>query len=124
MAGENGNYWPGFVDALSNMVMAMIFVVMTFVVVVFNAMQNNAKALESKVKAQTQVIVSDKKTISELLIENKILKNSSASDGKCATPITAAASKVDSVMTDPPSIVTDEKFASTTTSTGPSPMVV
>ena len=47
MAGENGNYWPGFVDALSNMVMAMIFVVMTFVVVVFNAMQNNAKALES-----------------------------------------------------------------------------
>ena len=34
--GEQGNYWPGFVDALSNMVMAMIFMVLIFMIVLFH----------------------------------------------------------------------------------------
>ncbi|WP_175948479.1 hypothetical protein [Burkholderia pyrrocinia] len=34
--GEQGNYWPGFVDALSNMVMAMIFMVLVFMIVLLH----------------------------------------------------------------------------------------
>jgi type II secretory pathway pseudopilin PulG len=55
--GKEQNFWPGFVDALSNVVLVMIFVVVVFVVTLFYYSQKLAEMRVNKLvtKAQTQV---------------------------------------------------------------------
>ena len=74
MEGENHNYWPGFVDALSNMVMAMIFVVLTFVVVLFGVMQNNIRAVATRMNEMRAVSAGYQTTLSALRQENAALE--------------------------------------------------
>jgi hypothetical protein len=49
MSGSSGeeeeNYWPGYVDALTTMVMVLVFVMMLLAVVVFSLSQNVSKVL-------------------------------------------------------------------------------
>ena len=74
MEGENQNYWPGFVDALSNMVMAMIFVVLTFVVVLFGVMQNNIRAVATRMHEMRAVTAGYETTLSALREQNATLQ--------------------------------------------------
>lgn len=55
--GKEQNFWPGFVDALSNVVLVMIFVVVVFTVTLFYYSQKLAEVRVSKMmtKGQTQV---------------------------------------------------------------------
>ena len=43
--GEDENYWPGFVDALTTMVMVLTFIMMILGITVFSLSQNVSKAL-------------------------------------------------------------------------------
>ncbi|MFJ3045298.1 OmpA family protein [Herbaspirillum chlorophenolicum] len=52
--GKEQNFWPGFVDALSNVVLVMIFVVVVFVVTLFYYSQKLAQMKVSKLVAQSQ----------------------------------------------------------------------
>ena len=56
--GEEENYWPGFVDALTTMVMVLTFVMMVLGIVVFTLSQNVSKnymaAIDTAVKAPTR----------------------------------------------------------------------
>ena len=56
--GKEQNFWPGFVDALSNVVLVMIFVVVVFVVTLFYYSQKLAQMKVSKLisQGQTQVV--------------------------------------------------------------------
>lgn len=47
--GKEQNFWPGFVDALSNVVLVMIFVVVVFVVTLFYYSQKLAQAKIAKI---------------------------------------------------------------------------
>lgn len=47
-SGKEQNFWPGFVDALSNVVLVMIFVVVVFVVTLFYYSQKLAEIRVSK----------------------------------------------------------------------------
>lgn len=63
MAGSEGgksqNYWPGFVDALSNMVMVMVFIVLVLMVaIVYFSTQVIGKAAEISREAQQNSPVS------------------------------------------------------------------
>lgn len=51
------NFWPGFVDALSNVVLVMIFVVVVFVVTLFYYSQKLAEIRVSKMVSKGQVQV-------------------------------------------------------------------
>ena len=58
--GKEQNFWPGFVDALSNVVLVMIFVVVVFVVTLFYYSQKLAeyklnKYVEKR-DSQTQIM--------------------------------------------------------------------
>ncbi|WP_343652521.1 OmpA family protein [Herbaspirillum sp.] len=53
-SGREQNFWPGFVDALSNVVLVMIFVVVVFVVTLFYYSQKLAQTKVSKLISQTQ----------------------------------------------------------------------
>ncbi len=74
MEHENNNYWPGFVDALSNMVMAMIFIIMTFVVVLFGMMQNNLRAVAARMTELRAASVGYQATLDDLRRENAALR--------------------------------------------------
>jgi outer membrane protein OmpA-like peptidoglycan-associated protein len=52
--GKEQNFWPGFVDALSNVVLVMIFVVVVFVVTLFYYSQKLAQMKVSKLVQQSQ----------------------------------------------------------------------
>ena len=74
MEHENNNYWPGFVDALSNMVMAMIFIIMTFVAVLFGVMQNNLRAVAARMTDLRAASVGYQATLDDLRRENAALR--------------------------------------------------
>jgi outer membrane protein OmpA-like peptidoglycan-associated protein len=59
MEGGKGeqNFWPGFVDALSNVVLVMIFVVVVFVVTLFYYSQKLAQMKVSKLVSHSQTQV-------------------------------------------------------------------
>jgi len=56
-SGKEQNFWPGFVDALSNVVLVMIFVVVVFVVTLFYYSQKLAQMKVSKLISQGHVQV-------------------------------------------------------------------
>ncbi len=62
--GKEQNFWPGFVDALSNVVLVMIFVVVVFVVTLFYYSQKLAQMKVSKLitQSQAQVVQGEVKT--------------------------------------------------------------
>ena len=121
MAGENGNYWPGFVDALSNMVMAMIFLILTFMAVIFTVMQNNSKNLQNKVEQAEHAAASYQKTIDQLKHENEILKSASK---RCSTIQTAGETKVQSLLTADRAVNTDQPYVDPATKAGNLPVSV
>lgn len=53
--GEDENYWPGFVDALTTMVMVLTFIMMILGITVFSLSQNVSKALLSDVAKAVDV---------------------------------------------------------------------
>ncbi|WP_034302110.1 OmpA family protein [Herbaspirillum sp. RV1423] len=53
--GKEQNFWPGFVDALSNVVLVMIFVVVVFVVTLFYYSQKLAEIRVSKMVTKGMV---------------------------------------------------------------------
>ncbi|MEZ5651528.1 MAG: hypothetical protein R3E87_13410 [Burkholderiaceae bacterium] len=83
--GKEANYWPGFVDALSNVVVVMVFVLVVFTIGLIHFSQNKAKeivaqaALDQREGGQPdekQVVV--KQFVSELLaskIESLVHEN-------------------------------------------------
>ena len=54
-SGKEQNFWPGFVDALSNVVLVMIFVVVVFVVTLFYYSQKLAEIRVSKLVSKSSV---------------------------------------------------------------------
>ncbi|MDM8357398.1 hypothetical protein [Pandoraea communis] len=52
--GENNNYWPGFVDALANMIMAMIFMVMIFMILMLHYKLNSGRIVQSALEQQAK----------------------------------------------------------------------
>lgn len=50
-AGKNANYWPGFVDALTNVVIAMVFVIVVLAVSLSFSAQLMAKRMAARIPA-------------------------------------------------------------------------
>lgn len=82
--GKEMNYWPGFVDALANVVVTMIFVIVVFTIALLYFSQNKVKealAAAEQVKAQ-QVpaappppsVAALEKRVAELSRENEQLR--------------------------------------------------
>jgi hypothetical protein len=97
------NYWPGFVDAMSNMVMAMIFIVLIFTAILFNAMQNHAKTLAEQSRRQKTEIATLRQQLTEL--------KSTTKASQCA-PVSAAplAATPDSLTPKPVLVSTEGRF--------------
>lgn len=55
--GEEENYWPGFVDALTTMVMVLTFIMMILGLTVFSLSQNVSKVLLSQIAQAVNVDV-------------------------------------------------------------------
>jgi len=52
--GKETNYWPGFVDALANVVVTMVFVLVVFVIALLYFAQNKAKEATATAVAQAE----------------------------------------------------------------------
>jgi hypothetical protein len=52
--GKETNYWPGFVDALANVVVTMVFVLVVFVIALLYFAQNKAKEAGATAAAQAE----------------------------------------------------------------------
>ncbi|MBZ8141346.1 hypothetical protein CLD22_15755 [Rubrivivax gelatinosus] len=50
--GKNGDYWPGFVDALTNVVIAMVFVIVVLAIALSFSAQLLAKRMAAKIAEQ------------------------------------------------------------------------
>lgn len=50
--GKEANYWPGFVDALSNVVVVMVFVLVVFTIALIHFSQNKAKEIMAMAAAE------------------------------------------------------------------------
>ena len=66
-SGREQNYWPGFVDALSNVVLTLVFVLVIFVFAL--AMASNK--IEQKLQEVQPVVLTH---VTELTQENEVLK--------------------------------------------------
>lgn len=81
--GKEQNFWPGFVDALSNVVLVMIFVVVVFVVTLFYYSQKLAQMKVSKIVAQSQSqTVQGNERSKSAKIETPVAKDTQASEVK------------------------------------------
>jgi hypothetical protein len=56
--GKDSNYWPGFVDALTNVVIAMVFVIVVLAISLSFSAQLLAKRMAAKVASLEQDVVS------------------------------------------------------------------
>ncbi len=92
--GKEANYWPGFVDALSNVVVTMVFVMVVFVIALLYFSQNKAKEMIAAAKREmTEQATKDPKPgpelakrLAELQAENEALKKAlSAAQAKAVT---------------------------------------
>lgn len=81
--GKEMNYWPGFVDALANVVVTMIFVIVVFTIALLYFSQNKVKeALAAAEQAKAQVPAAPQvpsvavleKRVAELARENEQLR--------------------------------------------------
>ncbi len=54
-SGEEENYWPGFVDALTTMTMVLTFIMMILGVVIFSMSQNVSKQLISQIAEAAKI---------------------------------------------------------------------
>ena len=102
-SGKDANYWPGFVDALANVVVTMIFVVVVFTIALLYFSQNKVKeAIASaqsavpdpskKELAQASAVVADlQKKLAELQKENETLRRQNQTPAKASVPPQAGA---------------------------------
>ena len=82
--GKEMNYWPGFVDALANVVVTMIFVIVVFTIALLYFSQNKVKeALAAAAQAKTEQapaappppsVAALEKRVAELAKENEQLR--------------------------------------------------
>lgn len=70
--GEDENYWPGFVDALTTMVMVLTFIMMILGLTVFSLSQNVSKALLAEIAKSANVSTSASDASSEVV--NRIVQ--------------------------------------------------
>jgi outer membrane protein OmpA-like peptidoglycan-associated protein len=101
-SGKDANYWPGFVDALANVVVTMIFVVVVFTIALLYFSQNKVKEAIRSVQtaapdnAQTHVLASAavlelQKRVAELQKENDTLRRQSQTRALASAPPQAGA---------------------------------
>lgn len=72
--GEEENYWPGYVDALTTMTMVMTFIMMVLGVVVFSLSQNTAKNLLTAVAKAAKIDPSEINSQDSKDLEKTILQ--------------------------------------------------
>lgn len=57
-SGEEDNYWPGYVDALTSMTMVLTFIMMILGVVIFSMSQNVSKILVKQIAEAAKIDIS------------------------------------------------------------------
>lgn len=98
--GKEANYWPGFVDALSNVVVTMVFVMVVLVIGLLYYSQNKAKEMMAAARHDTEERLAGggkadpelAKKLAELMKENEALKKelTAAKAAKGATGATTS----------------------------------
>lgn len=76
--GEDENYWPGFVDALTTMVMVLTFIMMILGMTVFSLSQNVSKVLVAEIARSANVSVAPNdapKDVVTRIVEAIVAKN-------------------------------------------------
>jgi outer membrane protein OmpA-like peptidoglycan-associated protein len=99
MAGGTGkevNFWPGFVDALANVVVVMIFVVVVFTIALLYFAQNKIKEAASIAQAgqkvalapaeHTAAVAALQQRIAELQRENDKLRSQAQTPARASPP--------------------------------------
>ena len=101
--GREQNYWPGFVDALSNVVLTLVFVIVIFVFALVMSADKVEKKMQQVVEAQEKMKEQSKilQETLELKKENELLKLQLKQDESALekTHSTAAASSSSSAQT-------------------------
>lgn len=65
-SGEEENYWPGFVDALTTMTMVLTFIMMILGVVIFSMSQNVSKVLIKQIAEAANIDISGGGSLEQL----------------------------------------------------------
>lgn len=77
MAGggsKEANYWPGFVDALSNVVVVMVFVLVVFTIALIHFSQNKAKEMVQAAVQESQSEAEKQGSTEAMLIAEKAMR--------------------------------------------------
>lgn len=65
-SGEEENYWPGYVDALTTMTMVLTFIMMILGVVIFSMSQNVSKVLVKQIAEAAKIDISGGGSLEEI----------------------------------------------------------
>ena len=116
------NYWPGFVDALSNMVMAMIFLVLIFAAVLFNAMQNTSRAANMKLNQALERKTKENDELRKLVAT----LSTQVQSRSCAVPAVSAQgiAAPDSLIKSAETVANEGQFQAQASAKGPLPPTV
>ncbi|WP_343725253.1 hypothetical protein [Herbaspirillum huttiense] len=124
--GGQMNFWPGFVDALSNMVMAMIFMMLVFMIMMFHYKLNQGVKQDAPdpVKTKQENAAPTQQRVKEL--EAKVTELSTAlekAQSKAAPP-RAGSRSVQSVLSHPENIASTGPYANEAKQSGSQPPAV
>ncbi len=125
-SGESGqmNFWPGFVDALSNMVMAMIFMMMVFMIMMFHYKLHQTAKPDKTPPGQSREEPGAEQRIKELEAQIRSLDAALAlAQKKPMVPLAGSQSPA-SILEHPEKIDSVAPFAGRTTQSGPNPAAV
>lgn len=124
-SGEEENYWPGYVDALTSMVQVLAFVMMLLAMAVFVLSQSVSKSAVEEIAKAAKVDAPPNATVAELtkIVVDQLekLKNQpppksepSKDDAKPAPPKGSADVAAEKVGKPPPEASPDDKTAAPT----------
>ena len=122
--GEEENYWPGYVDALTTMTMVMTFIMMVLGVVVFTLSQNTAKNILIEVAKIAKIDLKDMTNSTSKSLEKELLE-ALAGRLKDKDPVPAQAQKpVETPVRDAQTAQVGAAIAENTTLTRVAPIPV
>jgi len=121
-SGEEENYWPGYVDALTSMVQVLAFVMMLLAMAVFVLSQSVSKSAVEEIAKAAKVDAPPNATVAELtkIVIDQLEKaknqpppksEPSPDDGKPAPPKGSAETPAEKVGKPPPESSSDDKPA-------------
>lgn len=104
----NENHWPGYVDALTTMLMVLTFVMMILGIAVFTASQNVSRSLIEKIARAAKVDIPSEATSLQEVSEHLVSRLEADAEKPSGQKLAGRAQKPGDQVVDGPAVLLDE----------------